>query len=169
MGNGRSINIWRDNWLPRDMGLKVSGRRRPCCLRRVDQLLLDGGRAWNSSLLQRCFWAHDVEAILQIKIAGPEYEDVLAWQRERTGCFSVRLEQAKQGLQASSAHPLVARPLWRKIWQLQVPNKVRIFAWKVAHGALPTKLNKWRRRLEHTNECVICGLEAESEYHALIQ
>jgi hypothetical protein len=30
VSNGKKIHIWRHNWLPRQSGLWVIGRRRPC-------------------------------------------------------------------------------------------------------------------------------------------
>ena len=41
VGNGDKIHIWRHNWIPRQTGLQVTGKRRPCRLKRVGQLLND--------------------------------------------------------------------------------------------------------------------------------
>lgn len=118
-----------------------------------------------------------MEAILKIRIPGGGHEDVLAWAHERTGIFSVRSayrlavrrQEAELGMQASSTSAMGTRPSWNVIWKLKVLNKVRVFAWKVTSGVLPTKLNKWRRTLETTSQCVMCGLAPETEHHALIQ
>jgi hypothetical protein len=37
----------------------------------------------------------------------------------------------------------------------------------VNHG-LATRLNKWKRSLEKDNMCELCGLQVESEFHALV-
>ena len=40
VGNGKEINLWRDNWIPREQShsLKLSGSMRICRLRRVSHL-----------------------------------------------------------------------------------------------------------------------------------
>lgn len=38
VGNGESIRIWRDNWLPRMGSMKPSGSSRICRLRKVRHL-----------------------------------------------------------------------------------------------------------------------------------
>lgn len=60
------------------------------------------------------------------------------------------------------------RSIWDYIWKAEVPEKVRIFAWRVATETLPTKKNKWKRTLEVDNICNICGRETEDEFHAVV-
>lgn len=60
------------------------------------------------------------------------------------------------------------RRIWDFIWKANVPEKVRIFAWRVATEILAMKKNKWRRTLEVDNICNLCGRETEDEYHAVI-
>jgi hypothetical protein len=50
-----------------------------------------------------------------------------------------------------------------------VPNKVRIFAWRLAVDNLPTQRNKWHRTLEVHNICKICGAQTEDSYHAAVE
>ena len=54
IGDGRSTQIWRDNWLPRGYGLKPIGPRRTCRLRWVHRLIDDGG-AWDETAVRRYF------------------------------------------------------------------------------------------------------------------
>lgn len=54
------------------------------------------------------------------------------------------------------------------IWKAKVPEKIRIFAWRVATETLPTKENKRKRTLEVDNICNICGKEKEDEFHAVM-
>ena len=103
--------------------------------------------------------------------------EFLAWQHEKNDCFSVRsayrlgLRLAQQGREfaASSSAPFGNRPIWKKIWKCNVPQKVRIFAWKALSKALATEWNKRRRHLPVSGECRICGHVREDMFHALIQ
>lgn len=40
-------------------------------------------------------------------------------------------------------------PLWKRIWQLKIPPKIRIFTWKACVNALPTMLNLKKRGGKH--------------------
>lgn len=37
---------------------------------------------------------------------------------------------------------------WYKIWQLNVPNKTKMFLWRFAHNSLPMRRNVTRRRVD---------------------
>ena len=58
------------------------------------------------------------------------------------------------------------RSLWKSIWKL--PQKIEVFLWRVVNHGSATRLNKWKRSLEKDNMCELCGLQVESEFHALV-
>lgn len=53
-----------------------------------------------------------------------------------------------------------------KCMEMPSPPKVRIFAWKL--GRVPTKKNKFKRNLEPSPTCGLCGKEEETSYHAVM-
>jgi hypothetical protein len=61
IGDGKTVCIWRDNWLPRKEELKVLGEKGRSRLIRVSSLI-DQGR-WDEGLLHRTFPLIDAEAI----------------------------------------------------------------------------------------------------------
>lgn len=56
VGDGQNIKIWRHNWFPKDLGLRVLGRRRACRLKWVAQLMNDDGTGWNHGSLTATFY-----------------------------------------------------------------------------------------------------------------
>ena len=50
----------------------------------------------------------------------------------------------------------------------QIPQKMKICAWKLLTGGLPTNQLKYRRHLEHVDICKRCGKEAEDVFHAVV-
>ena len=60
-------------------------------------------------------------------------------------------------------------PLWKKIWLLKLPAKVRIFAWRACMNGLPTLLNLGKREVSIDALCPLCGKDFESTTHALIR
>ena len=90
VGDGRKINIQRDQWIPRKEGLKTTNVIHRSRLRWVNQLMRPDGSGWNTNLIHQLFYRFDAEAICSIKLPKSEVEDCLAWHYEKTGTFSVR-------------------------------------------------------------------------------
>ena len=57
--------------------------------------------------------------------------------------------------------------LWRKLWQLNVPPKVRMFLWRACSNVLPTRENLHRWRVQVDPYCEICCQNPESVGHLL--
>ena len=55
--------------------------------------------------------------------------------------------------------------LWKQIWKLKVPHKIRSFMWRILSNALPTMTNLFRRGCSNTNRCLICTGQTENMSH----
>ena len=62
---------------------------------------------------------------------------------------------------ASSSNPNPHKQFWRGLWKLQVPNKVKVFAWRACNRALPTMDNLTRRHIVDVNLCPVCKTVAK--------
>ena len=58
--------------------------------------------------------------------------------------------------------------VWRKLWNLSVPNKVKNFLWRATMNVLPTCDNLIRRRVEVMPICSFCNHQNETVLHALV-
>jgi hypothetical protein len=175
IGDGASVRIWRDNWLPRKEGLKITSQRSSSRLIKVKSLI-DGDHQWRRDLVNETFLPHDAEHILNIKLPTNPMNDMPAWNYEKNGNFTVRsayrlaynLAHSGSISQGNSLTGVADRSLWKCIWSAPIPNKVKIFGWRVACDNLPTQDNKCKRTLELSNICTICGTEAENSFHATV-
>ncbi|MCH99988.1 ribonuclease H protein, partial [Trifolium medium] len=63
-------------------------------------------------------------------------------------------------------HIMEAAPIWKTIWKLSVPERVRCFAWQIAHGRLPTNkmISRWANSAPY---CFHCTDTEESILHVL--
>ena len=59
-------------------------------------------------------------------------------------------------------------PLWKKLWHLSIPPKVRIFAWRMCLNALPTLVNLQSKRVVNCDICPACGKEPETISHVFV-
>jgi hypothetical protein len=136
-------------------------------------LIHDDSRQWNIEVLNKFFYSN-VEEILKIKLPSRGNEDIVAWHYEKTGCFSVRsaYRLGMDGKEAerrtsSSSYTSGDRPVWKKLWSLPIPPKVKVFAWKLAHNGLATQANKTARKMERKSTCQLCGGD-EDAHHAVL-
>ena len=60
------------------------------------------------------------------------------------------------------------RRAWKHLWSTPVPQKIKIFAWKLATEGLATMQNRKRRNLESDSTCRLCGRGEEDGYHAVV-
>jgi hypothetical protein len=60
-------------------------------------------------------------------------------------------------------------PVWKIIWNLKVPSKVKKIIWRALHGILPLKSILINRHIGDSGECPICHLDAEDILHLLFK
>jgi hypothetical protein len=77
--NGRNIHIWRNNWIPMEISLKVATNCRRPRIRWVSNLFENEHRGCNHSLLKSIFLPVDADSIQKIRISTNETSDQIAW------------------------------------------------------------------------------------------
>lgn len=89
VGNGESIDIWNDPWLPRGITRRVSTARRDVLINRVSDLINPNEGEWDAQLIHDTFHQDGVPIILSISVRQ-HMDDVVAWHFDAKGLFSVR-------------------------------------------------------------------------------
>jgi ribonuclease HI len=172
VGDGNSIDIWNDRWIPHHFGGKPLTPRdgQPAVL--VADLISPSGH-WREDFIWQHFIPVDANAILSIPVR-PQYEDIWAWEPEKYGVYSVRsayrlLDAARIRDAEDDAAGGSEDVAWKKIWSLKVPPKVKVFWWRVLHEFLPARQILHRRHLEPIPNCEVCGAEEETIRHVLVE
>lgn len=119
--------------------------------------------------LRSCFYQHDVEEVLKIRLSDSIQEDHIAWYYEKSGMFTVKsayrlavqTDPDMQKQVGSSRQADGKRELFNNIWKAPVPQKVKVFAWRLSMDGVATQLNRKRRTLVKFGTCQICGVEDE--------
>lgn len=173
MGDGKSIKIWEDPWLPRNITKRPMTPRGDCDLVSVAELLdpLSGG--WNENLIRQVFWEEDVDLILKIPV-HMVLSDFLAWHPDVKGLFSVKSayhvavdhedrESSTGGGGSTSEQRVMIN--WCKIWRIPVPNKIKHFLWRLAHNTVAVRANLRRRGMDIDVNCLFCRTKDEDSWH----
>ena len=53
------------------------------------------------------------------------------------------------------------------MWNLKIPNKIKVFGWRACADILPTRVNLVWRRVLTDDKCLICLREPENTIHVL--
>lgn len=59
--------------------------------------------------------------------------------------------------------------VWKKIWSLPCPPKIKQFMWRVAHNSLPMKMNIKRRHIDLDTSCPVCLRYDEDGGHCFLK
>jgi hypothetical protein len=102
-------------------------------------------------------------------------EDVVAWHYNTRGLFSVKSaykvqrscerRKDRRGAQSSSNGTDLENEIWKKLWELKCPGKIKHFLWRFAHNSLALRIGLERRGMELDTKCVMCERQNEDGCH----
>jgi ribonuclease HI len=173
IGNGEKVKIFKDKWLPNQVGFKVWSR---CDELNEDVLvstLIDPDtKQWKRDLLSHLFYPHEAKQILSIPISQRLPSDKIIWHFERDGEYSVRsahhLLKQHNSRNVAGTSGQQSDKLWSEIWKAPVPNRVRNFLWRLAKNILPTRANLSRKGVQVENLCPQCNNAPETIDHLFL-
>nr|POF23015.1 hypothetical protein CFP56_15690 [Quercus suber] len=157
---GNSVLVWGDNWLPTPRCLKViSQGGEGCETTRVGDFIDHETRVWREDLIDRVFFDFEASIIKKIPLCRSIQDDILIWPFNPDGVYSVKLgyrflQDSSLARQPSSSNSNPLKQLWKHLWSLDVPNKVKHLIWRACKDALPTKKNLVRRKVVSDSLCL---------------
>ena len=175
VGNGRQIHIWEDKWLPTPSTYKVISPAHPFNDFPMVSALIDiEKRSWKADLVRSMFLPFEANTIINMPLSHNLPEDKIIWVGNRRGDFTVKsayyiaLKVIETNEEGECSRGDARAPLWKGMWNLKIPSKIRIFAWRACMNALPTRINLHRRGINIDVLCPMCEQEAESIAHSLL-
>ena len=132
VGNGRSIRIWKDKWIPfQPSFLPLTPRGNWNEEGRVCDLIDGDTKHWNWRLLQEMFEPTKAVGINALYVNKIECPDELVWHYEKQGHYTVKsgylmlnAERSNYTFQRNN----VGKEVWStKIWSSSIPKKTQIF------------------------------------------
>uniref|UniRef100_A0A2N9F0V7 non-specific serine/threonine protein kinase n=1 Tax=Fagus sylvatica TaxID=28930 RepID=A0A2N9F0V7_FAGSY len=169
VGNGRSIGVWTDHWLPRIPTCRPGAEH----IEKVYHLIDPDTHSWNRQLIQENFAPQDASAILAIQLNAITRPDRLCWQNTRSKLFTVRsayhhtLHANLDHSHSESSSAIHLRRFWKSMWRLSVPSKCKHLLWRACTASLPTRNNLRHRGIMVDPKCLFCNIETETITHIL--
>ncbi|KAM1207288.1 hypothetical protein ACFX13_008002 [Malus domestica] len=177
IGNGETVKVWNDNWLP-DMD-----RRKPTpkaiLLGRAPSLVCDllgrDDSTWNLSIYEHLLKDDDMSLIRAIPLYLLDSPDHLIWPWTKDGAYTVKsgyfwaikFKNQSTIVHQHSSHE-VDKKIWKFVWSVNLLPKICNFLWRAISSFLPTKLILSRRHLANNPCYPIFLVDDESIEHMLL-
>ena len=119
-------------------------------------------------LIKQVFLPHKAETIMSISLSISLPPDKRKWGGTSNGKFTVSntyrliIEDSEKGVLGENFDQAMMKLLWKIIWGMRTPNKVRNFIWRACKDILATKTNL--RKVDN-DLCTSCNKAAETSGH----
>ena len=128
--------------------------------------------SWDIEILKDYFAPLEVDLILKIPLSYNYVEGKLVWPHTANGVYSVKsgynfLAKEKSLPSSAFSHQDDGQSVWKKLWSLSMPNKVKNFLWRASREAIPVKKNLVARKVIAEDVCDHCHVATEDVHHAL--
>ena len=139
---------------------------------KVSLLIDETNGSWKDEEVRQMFLPHKVKKILSVALSTRLPQDSLIWSKTPSGIFSTRsayrlLANEASANSPSSSNPHPQRHLWRGVWMLHTPNKVKHFIWHACNNSLPTLDNLFHHQIVSSICCNICNAYPEDILHVV--
>ncbi|KAM7499591.1 hypothetical protein LguiA_024005 [Lonicera macranthoides] len=120
------------------------------------------------NLVEVLFSERDWKLIISIALSDQIHPDCWYWDGDPNGEYTV-----KQGYRSQTRSNLAIMPNsdsvdWKRLWNLQVPAKVKCFLWCIFSGSLPLNPKLAAMHVDVLLTCPNCNIAEEFEFHAFI-
>ncbi|XP_057438408.1 uncharacterized protein LOC130730413 [Lotus japonicus] len=174
VGNGRSIDLWGDKWLP--SGVPTVFRHDLATganLRTVSNLFVANMQVWNRNLVELMFWPPTAQEILQLPLLMQPSLDVLFWPHTSDGGYTtksaygfIRQRRIREEPSSSLGQQSHAS-FWKALWSVEALPRCKEMAWRVAKKIISVRHALRIRGMQVEEECPFCCASPETVVHVL--
>lgn len=161
IGNGQNTSFWYDKWMEPGPIVQQVNKDPPrlCDYARVSTFIQNGH--WNLHPVVEWIPKLIIDHIHKCPLLfDPALEDGYRWILDKKGSSSI-----------ASCYNTLMPPveyecnIWKKVWKLKIPSKMRFHLWRMCHEALP--IASCLALISHTvdRKCCICLNPMESHMH----
>ncbi|XP_060974078.1 uncharacterized protein LOC115695073 [Cannabis sativa] len=169
IGNGSTVSILLDPWLPDPLNPYVLSDHPGLLNHNVSSLFSGQSKSWDIDVLNDLFADRDKNLILSIQLSEHPITDKWHWSEDNSGFYTVKsaywlLQQATRAAVAVND-----QVLFKFLWQLDIPPEAQHFLWRVLVGCLPTKIQLGTKNVNVYLYCPFCNSALETIRHVLIE
>ncbi|XP_026459365.1 uncharacterized protein LOC113360029 [Papaver somniferum] len=98
-------------------------------------------------------------------------QDIIRWNPSTYGIFSVKPAYKKPTearVRNQAALNAVPTTVWKALWKMKMPHRVKLFIWKCLKNIVPTRVRLTQAMQDIERHCEICKQENETLFHLLL-
>lgn len=165
IGDGSSVRVWHDRWLPSPSTFQISSPRPSNYDIFLVQELITSEAKWDLPQLDSLLFTKEVDLICTIPLSKRKVDDKLVWHYDKRGLFTVKNAYHVTRLwtipisliSSSSTSSTPYYVLWEKLRCTLIPPKAKMMAWRIFSNIIPTGLNLIQKRIHIDPSCIMCG------------
>ncbi|MCH82487.1 RNA-directed DNA polymerase (Reverse transcriptase), partial [Trifolium medium] len=170
IGDGTRINMWLDPWLrnaenPFTTSSIIQGHENM----RVADLMRQGAiNSWDWDIIRAMMNERDQQEIARVTLTQGVVEDRMVWRFNNKGIYTVKsaYRYAMETLVDNEEYRAPGN--WLDMWKLKIPQRVKIFLWRMLMGCLPTRVRLQSKGVDCSENCPHCENNFENEWHLFI-
>ena len=139
------MRIFHDAWLPGSRQGKILSPASESHVNAVVSSLINHvDKCWKVAEIDSLFLLEEAAIIKVIPLSLFDRNDLPIWPYTRDGVFSIKsgyrllMEQDEPEL-FDTANGGVNSNVWKAIWHMRVPNRVKSLVWRAGTNSLPTQ------------------------------
>lgn len=127
-------------------------------------MVIAGTRQWDKTLIYTLMpqW---YDKTMQLPLLDEFEEDKRIWKFSTDGLYSVKSTYRLVMYQFGDQHQFQIPGNWMAIWRLNVPQKIKVFLWRVCMDCIPTRIRLQSRGIECPASCLFCQRNLENAFH----
>jgi hypothetical protein len=175
VGNGASINVWKDNWLVSQNGFKVfTPQANHTNINKVEDLmLLQPQKNWDTTLIDQIFLPFESDLIKQIPLIKDPIEDQLMWPHSKDGTYTVKtgynlLKLWQEAERPNTTLNTMNNTLLKNLWTLLTIPRHKMLLWRILKDAIPVRSNLNHRGVQCDIICPRCMEKEETSDHTFM-
>ncbi|XP_050387335.1 uncharacterized protein LOC126803595 [Argentina anserina] len=174
---GKSINIWKDPWLPPPNISMISTTvpildHSPTS---VSSLIDWNTRSWDLRKIEHFVHPLDLARISSMPIGVQGGDGRFLWSKNKNGHFSVasayhwlhELNSSYSLTRTSTSHVIDSK-IWKAVWKINTLPKICMFMWRIFVGTAPSMQHLHSRMILSSHVCPLCVTADESLEHILL-
>nr|XP_027089582.1 uncharacterized protein LOC113710661 [Coffea arabica] len=177
VGDGTTINIWRDKWIMAAPNGRIATQKPPDCnLQTVADLLIE--REWNKKLIEETFSEQETSQILQVPLSLFPRKDAVYWKYSKSGNYTVKSGYAVEKEEVNERNKEIhgeegtsyaqhKGKVWKSLWGLKMKPKIKHFIWRCLHNSIPVNVLIHKRTGRGSPLCKCCGEGEETVEHMI--
>ncbi|CAL1387308.1 unnamed protein product [Linum trigynum] len=177
IGNGRTASLIHSQWIPRFQLDSPSynpqilpGEGDP----KVADVICQGEGRWCDTKLSQWFDPSTCRTIKAIPLPRQNMEDKMIWHDTKDGVFTVKsayhlavsLDRRKGGWKSLASW--MDKASWVRLWNANIPPKLKVFVWQILNRALPTTEALIERKVPIHPRYPVCWASSETMEHLFL-